>query len=159
MLIILALVRLERIRILKMVLRLKILTIMVILVMVMVICLRNTSHRASSSQYASTNNHAYLPTYNDHVRHNNLNYNANAYSRDSIVTIFPHSNNHTYHGNPKYMPRKNPYHISNRNQASRHIHDYVQEYPMPKFIYANSHMPYDVQTQGPLRKRGTKKHN
>ncbi|KAK1389587.1 hypothetical protein POM88_017765 [Heracleum sosnowskyi] len=73
---------------------------------------RNTSHNnGRSSQYGNDSRNSYV--------RNNMNYLANDHSRDSIITIFPRSNNNHASGNSKYMPRRNPYHISNRNQTSR----------------------------------------
>ncbi|KAK1388770.1 hypothetical protein POM88_016948 [Heracleum sosnowskyi] len=114
---------------------------------------RNTSYNNDrSNQHGNDSRNAYV--------RNNMNYHANDHSRDSIITIFPRSNNnHVSRGNTKYMPRRNPYHISNRNQASRNDIIYVNDYPMPRFIYENSHLPYDVLTPGPSSKKGTKRFN
>ncbi|KAK1395107.1 hypothetical protein POM88_014163 [Heracleum sosnowskyi] len=96
---------------------------------------RNTSYvNGRSSHYANVSRHAYPRNNNAYVS-NNVNYHANDHSRDSIITIFPCSdNNHAFCGNSKYMPKRNPYHISNRNQASRNDIIVVNDYPMPRFV-------------------------
>ena len=112
------------------------------------------------SQHANMSRHAYPRNYNTHIRNSNSNYHANNRSRDLIITIFPRSdNNHAFRGDSKYMRRRNPYHISNRNQASRNDIIYVNNYPMPRFFYENSRLPYDVLTLGPSRKKGTNRFN
>lgn len=122
---------------------------------------RNASHHARSSHNANMGHHVYPRNYNDHVSYNNSNYCANDYSKDSIVIIFPNNNNniHAYRDDPKYRPRSNPYHIGNREHASRNDIVYVNDYPMPRFVYASTHLPYDVLTPGPLDKKGTKRFN
>ncbi|KAK1365707.1 hypothetical protein POM88_041268 [Heracleum sosnowskyi] len=121
---------------------------------------RNTSYvNGRSGHYANVSRHTYPRNNNAYVR-NNVNYHANDHSRDSIITIFPRSdNNHAYRGNSKYMPRRNPYHISNRNLAFRNDIIFVNDYPMPRFVYENSHLPYNVLTPRPSSKKGTKRFN
>ncbi|KAL8119685.1 hypothetical protein AgCh_016975 [Apium graveolens] len=54
-----------------------------------------------------------------------------------------------------YAPRRNAYHVSNRNQATRNLFGVNNDYPMPRFLYENSSIPYDALTPGPSRKKGT----
>lgn len=79
---------------------------------------------------------------------------------DLLITISCLKNNvnyHTYPRSDKYIPRKNPYHISNRNQASKNVHDINDRYAMPSFVYVNAYMPYDIVTSGPSSKKGYQK--
>ncbi|KAK1394093.1 hypothetical protein POM88_013149 [Heracleum sosnowskyi] len=121
---------------------------------------RNTNQvNGSLSHYANVSRHAYPININAYVR-NNVNYHANDHSRDSMITIFPRSdNNQAFRGNSKYTPKRNPYHISKKNQASRNDIIYVNDYPMPRFVYESTCLPYDVLTPGPSSKKGTKRFN
>lgn len=123
----------------------------------------------------SSNNNAYIQGQNDHMPRNVSHYNARS-SRHALNANMHSrckSNNnhcvhhanidrrndyyHAYTRNDRFMPRRNPSHISKRNQAFRNLHvNNNVEYPIPRFIHDSSHLPYDLGTNGPLRKlRGT----